>query len=555
MKKLSHRAVCLVLALLAMVGLELRSGAAESANGPAPAVVVSVASVDRLMSDIGYLTRAAGMPQMGGFVTLVTSPYLGGLDTRRPSGMFVTLDGGEPSGVAFVAVTDFEAVLKRIEEQVGPREDVGGGVVKFAVQRDVFLKQQGPWAFIADKAAHLANLPQDPSQYLAGLDKQYTLAVRLNGRSVPPQAKQAAIAQVQADLERRLERELADKPQNERQQAEQIMRASSEMLVSLIQDLDQLTLGWGTDSPAGATFLETTVTAQPGTKLAEHAAKTGSMSFPYSGFQLPGTTVSLTYNLAVPPQVAKSAGPAVDGLRERAAKGIERDPKLTDEGAKRALKEGVQGLLDVLRASLEQGRLQGGAAVTLAPGAVRLAAGGFVADGAKVEQAVRKLVEAGRTDPNFPAVQFNAATHADVRFHTATVPVPAEELDARKVFGPQLDVAVGTGPQSAYLAIGQDAVGSLKKIIDGSNVAPTHGTPLEMRASLAPILTFANEMQNDPTVDAMAKALQETKGRDNVSLTARSIERGVVYRLAIDDGILSLIGEVARLSGTAANTR
>jgi hypothetical protein len=554
-KKLSRRAVCLALTLLVVAWPGARSFAQQAANESAPAVVVSVASIDRLLSDIGYLTRAAGMPQMGGFVTLVTSPYLAGLDTKRPSGMLVTFSGEEPSGVAFVAVTDFEAVLKRIEEQVGPRQDVGGGIVKFSVQRDIFLKQQAGWAFVSDKAAHLANLPQDPSQYLIGLDKQYTLAVRVNGRSIPPQMKQAAIAQVQQDLEGRLERELADKPEQERQQAEQMMRTTSELLVSLIQDVDQVTLGWGTDSQGGTIFLEKTVTGQPGTKLAEHMAKTGSLPSPYAGFQLPDAAVSLSYSLAVPTQVAAAARPAMADLRQRAMKGIDEDRKLTDEKARTALKEAVNGLLDVLQTTLEQGRLQGGAAIMLAPGAARFAAGGFVADGAKVEQAVRKLVEAGRTDPNFPEVQFNAATHADVRFHTATVEVPADEQEARKVFGPQLDVAIGTGKQTAYAAAGQEALALLKQVIDGSGAETATGTPLDVRVSLAPILTFASQMDNDPTVTAMAGALRKTNGRDDISLTARSIERGVVYRLAIEEGILSLIGETARMSGTAGDAR
>ena len=325
MKNLSRHVICLALTLLVAAWPMSRGLAEEAANESAPAVVVSVASIDRLVSDIGYLTRSAGMPQIGGFVTLVTSPYLGGLDTKRPSGMFVTFSGEEPSGVAFVGVTDLQAVVKRIEEQVGPPQDLGGGVLKFSVQRDMFLKQQGDWLFVSDQAAHLANLPQDPSQYLVGLDKQYSLAVRVNGRSVPTEMKQAAIAKIQQDLERQLEQELAGKSDRERQQAEQMMRAGSELLVSLIQEIDQVTLGWGTDTQGGTTFLEKTVTGQPGTKLAEHMAKTSSLPSPYTGFQLPGTAMSLTYSLVVPPNLATAARPALDDLRQQAEKEIDGD--------------------------------------------------------------------------------------------------------------------------------------------------------------------------------------------------------------------------------------
>ena len=52
-----------------------------------PVLVVSIASVDRLLSNIGYLTRAAGTPEVGGLVTLMASQYIEGLDTTKPAGL------------------------------------------------------------------------------------------------------------------------------------------------------------------------------------------------------------------------------------------------------------------------------------------------------------------------------------------------------------------------------------------------------------------------------------------------------------------------------------
>ena len=186
--------------LLVLVALPwLKASAQDAAAGGGPAVVVSVANVDRLLADIGYLTRAAGMPQVGGLVTIMAGPYLDGLDSKRPAGFFLTLDGALPSGVVFVPVTNFGSVLKKIEEQVGKPAELGDGLRKVSLQRDFFIKQQGTWVFLADQAANLASVPEDPSRYLGGLDRQYSVAVRLNASSLPPQLKEMALARATAE--------------------------------------------------------------------------------------------------------------------------------------------------------------------------------------------------------------------------------------------------------------------------------------------------------------------------------------------------------------------
>ena len=235
---------------------------------------------------------------------------------------------------------------------------------------------------------------------------------------------------------------------------------------------------------------------------------------------------------------------------------IDKNPKIAGPDAKAAVKEATNTLLDVLLATLEQGRVDAGAALVLAPRAVQFAAGGSVADGAQVENALRKIAAAGRSQPGFPQVHFDAENYSSVDLHTLSVPVSPGDEDTRKVFGDQLDAVLGTGRQSAFVALGKGSSGLLKGILDASaSAAAGSGSPARALVSLAPVLKFAASVDDDKTLAALADSLASTPGRDHISLTARSVERGVVYRLEVEDGILQLIGAAAKLQGTEAGNR
>ena len=86
-----------------------------------------------------------------------------------------------------------------------------------------------------------------------------------------------------------------------------------------------------------------------------------------------------------------------------------------------------------------------------------------------MEGLLRKVAELAKDEPEFPGIKFNADTHANVRFHTLKLPVPADAgEDVRNLLGDELEVAIGTGDKSFYLAFGKDSVGTLKKVIDQS---------------------------------------------------------------------------------------
>ena len=547
-----YRLLGVLLLVLGLIGLP----AVQAIAQVSPALVLSVGNPDRLLGDVSYLTRAAGLPEIGGLVTVMAGPYLEGLDTKKPAGLLVNFQDAEPTGVAFIPVSNFESVRKKLEERNVKLEDMGGGLKKLTLRRDVFVKEQGGWLFISDKASNLANVPQDPSQHLNGLELKYSLAAQINAKSIPPQLKELAVSRLQAEFERNLQRQVNGVPEKNRELVSQWRRRGFENLVALIKDVDQLTVGWGVDSQAGKTYLECNFSALEGTRLARQLASLQERKSAFAGFLLPGSAVTLHYSAAISPEEVESLTGMLKELRASALAQVDDDPGLPNPAARATVKESLGLLMDVLDTTLKKGQLDGGAAIVLSPGSVQFVAGGRVSDGTKVEEAARKLADVAKTRPQFPEVKFDTENYKAVDLHTLSVPVPDREKNARRLLGDRLDVVVGTGPESVYLAFGKECSGLLKKVIDLS-AGGTGQTvlPASLNIALTPILELAASLENRPAVSMMADALKNSNGKDRVLVTARGVERGVIYRLEIEEGVLRLIGQAAKIRGAGGGAR
>jgi hypothetical protein len=157
-------------------------------------------------------------------------------------------------------------------------------------------------------------------------------------------------------------------------------------------------------------------------------------------------------------------------------------------------------------------------------------------------------VEAAKNEPKAPKVNFDAQRHAGVRFHTMSLPIEEKEEEARKLFGENLDVAVGFGEESVYVAFGPGGFDAASAIIDGSKSRQGENVPPgQFIVALAPILKFASAVKDDPVTTMLASVLEKAKGQDHISMKAEAIERGVRYRLEIEQGVLQLIGAAAKL--------
>ncbi len=525
------------------------------AQSKKPAVLVSIANLDKLLADAGYLTRAAGTPELGGFVTLMAGPYLQGLDTKKPSGVFLQFAGPQPTGVAFVPVTNLDQVLQQLENNNIEVEDAGDGLKKISGPKAIYLKEKGGWAFISDNEENLANLPADPSAQLAGLSDKYNIAFQINVRSFPEELIDTAVSEMKNGFERNLENETNEE---KKQLQESVGRQSLESFTRLIRESDQITVGWGVDSKAGKTFVDFAMTAAAGTKLAEQMDAYKKIKSSFSGLELADAAATLRFTAPIAKEEIAQAREGLKAFREQAMAAVEKDENLSDEEAKKSAKDVVTALFDVLIATIESGKIDGGAAIMLEPKAVHVVAGGFVADGKVVQEQLKNLVELaeknGDSDVAVENLKFNSAKYQGIDLHTFTVPVPDDEEQAQEVFGEELNVVVGTGKQSAYVSFGKESMTLLKRVVD---VSATSGQkeviPFQLNVSLAPIMQFAASLDDDPTIQVLAETMKKAGGKDRVRVTQKTIEHGTTVRLEIEEGVLQLIGAAAKAQNQRNN--
>jgi hypothetical protein len=209
--------------------------------------------------------------------------------------------------------------------------------------------------------------------------------------------------------------------------------------------------------------------------------------------------------------------------------------------------------MDALQATLESGQMDGGAALHLGADKLTLVAAAQIKDPAKFESGLKKLATLAEKEPDFNGVQWNAATHEGVNFHTLAVPVPADEEEARKIFGEKVDVAIGIGSEAVYVAVGQDNLAAVNKAIDASKAEPGKAVPpFEFSASLGPIMEVAaaNGKEEDrPIFQAIADMLKsDAQGRDHIRATGTLVENGLKYRVEAEEGVLRAIGKATMMA-------
>ncbi|MDA1048869.1 MAG: hypothetical protein O3C40_00100 [Planctomycetota bacterium] len=541
----SHSLKCMLGLLLVTVSMVAGPSFAWAQEAQKPAVVVSLGSVEQLMGNIGYLTRVAGSPEVGAIVTIMSGQYIEGLDTKQPAGAYLTF-APQPSGVVFLPVSDFDAVMTKIEEMVGELQDAGDGVKKLALQREIFLKEKDGWLFASDQRANLDNVPADPKQLLEGLYETYDVAIRANVQSVPAELRDMFLSEIKEGFERTVANETDD---DKRRAQKEFGGRAIDKIVRYADETDQLTVGWGTASKDGKTYLDFSATAIAGTALADQIDSAVTMKSEFAGFLIPDAAATFHFTAPVFEEDIEQTVLGLKAVREQALEAIDKDDELKSDEARDTAKEIVGSLMDVLQKTIEAGKLNGGAALVLGPQSINFVAGGFIADGKAVEKDLKRLIELAKQSKENPGVEvkFDVATHGGVALHTIIVPVPAREEEARKILGEKMVTVVGTGATSVYLAFGNESMELLKQVIDGSAAANGKTSPMTLNVALTPILEFAASVGDDPMVRGLAEALKKSKGKDHIAISSKAIPRGVAYRIEVEEGVLQLIGQATKL--------
>jgi hypothetical protein len=320
---------------------------------------------------------------------------------------------------------------------------------------------------------------------------------------------------------------------------------------TVINDMQEITLGWKLESQAKKGCFEVTISAKPDSQLARAMRYPQESHSRFAGFGSDDAAIVANLNGQIPAIKQDILKEAVNLARQNAMADIEKKEK--DPAAAAVAKKVVDAVFPIIQDTLTNGRVDKGVAVILKPNALTLVTGGTVANNGRIEELAKTVLEmAKQTDPKAAEqlgtwVKFDVEKIGDISLHTISVPIPANAHDHDKLVslvGETIEIVIGTSKDSVYVAAGREPMAALKKAIEKSTAeASKNVPPFELSVSLTKIADFlvatlpANER---PQVQRVAGLLKGSTD-DHVVLSGQPVENGVQYRLEIEPGVLKAL--------------
>ncbi len=534
-------------AALMLVGGSLSSSLPAQQTSQ-PVAVISVAPLDASLQDTSYLLRACNVPEMGGLVTIMANTYTQGLDRSRPLGATVTLEGDTPSAIIFLPLTQREQFFGALAGMGIEPDDLGDGLFEIdANGQTIFAKDTGAWLFIAQTESALAQVPENPAEILGELPNRYNVAIRLNVQALPDELKNMATEQMRIGFERGLA-EQQGQTEEEREAAREMGEASIEQIERMIADTERVIFGWAIDSDGQKTYMDAGAQFLPGSDLAAQADMAAKQTSNYTAFILPNESAKFRFSS----MISDSDKPvAKNNLRNSVSQAEQQlDQSDMPDDAKAMLKELVQGLATIMEQTIDEGEFDGAGSFSVANDTLRVLIGGRIADGNALAQEFKDAVSKFPSGPDVPTVEFDYETYQGVTLHRATVPVKIADPAAKKVLGEKLLITIGTAAKQFMIGLDPEGDASVKTAIDRMQAAQNvPATPFEGVIQLEQILRYAQAVSPNSVLDNVIATISEYAGKDKIQVNGSVIERGGVYRLSLDEGVLRAIGAAAKSGG------
>ncbi len=291
-----------------------------------PVLVVTVASLNKLMQDVNYITGVMGQPQAGGMFTMMAGTFTQGLDTTRPIAVLVPMVDGSPEPIGVLPTNDVEMMLKRLEAQTGAADRLDDGTLVIAAGPSlVYIRQVGSWAVVARNRELIDLVPADPMSLMEGLGDNYDIGLRLNIQEIPLQLREMLVEQLSQGFEQAMARQ-----QGGDGASSKLSQMQLEQLNQLIREAEQLKFGLNINPNKRIISIDTEFTAAAGTELAEMYASTQPIASKFSAV-LSGDA-ALRYHAAasISPEVAQNASDSTAAVQEAIQNALAQQEELDD---------------------------------------------------------------------------------------------------------------------------------------------------------------------------------------------------------------------------------
>jgi len=522
--------------------------------------VIAGAPYEKLIADLTFLGSLGGKPELGqmiegGLAFFTQGKGSNALDKKQAWGVIVQTDGGNFLPVGCLPVTKPNDLLDVAKAYGAEIKDGEGGTKEIVMpnKRSVFVKIEDNMAFVSMSPASLGKLPANPKQQLTKMVGEYDLTVHASVKNIPEMYRQFAINAMQAGVQQGLKKK-DDESDEQYAQRQKMTEAQMAQMSRMVNEIDSLTIGLAIDSKQQRTYADFTYTFVPDSKMAKQMAAYGAPKTNFAGFFDSDAAATLSFAAKGDPSLMADDMAQLEANLAAAKEQMngEIDKKVNDEEAREALKSAMSDWFDAFTATVKTGQMDGGAALYLEPKSLTFVAGVHLEDTAKIESGLKKLEAAAKKSPNFPGIEWNAAEHAGVKFHTIKIPVPESEEGPRKLLGEELDVAIGIGSDAVYLAVGEENLKTVNEAIDESAKEKGKSVPpFEFALSLKPIMevaaTQAEKSEQKEICEKVVEFLKNNaQGRDHVRAVGQTVPNGLKYHFEAEEGVLKAIGTAAQ---------
>ncbi|WP_147869897.1 hypothetical protein [Stieleria maiorica] len=515
------------------------SSRATLTDGTQPVVVVTLGSVKKLMDDVSYLAEITSQPQLAMFPMLAAT-FTQGMDMDQPIGMLVPLVGGAPQPIVVLPTKDIRPILKRLEAQTGPVDELDDGTLVLTVNQNMlYIKQNANNAVAAQNQAALALAPEDAGDLFQGMGNNYNVAIRLQVQQVPVEIRNILIDQ----LRQGFEQTMAQQP--DAASGREVAENSIAQLERLVQEADELNIGLNIDKANKQVALDLSFTAVGGTQLA--AVYGGQQSIPsrFASVIRDDAAAYLHSATSISPEAITQAKDGIQTSLSMIKGALENEGNLTEDQVNE-IDQYINRLSDIVTESLSEGKADMGALVMAGRDEFKAVIGTFVADGNKVAELAKDLATKVPDSPDAPKFKFDIGNFSGVTMHLIEADVPASEDEVRKLFGDKIQVHIGTAPKAVYVAAGRGSEELLKEFITSGSSDNGGDRPLgQFKMKLLPFMELAQSVEANDNVAAMINALTNSEDKGEVNVTTKSIPNGSAMKLTIGEGLIRSIGAAA----------
>ena len=522
---------------------QAQPNAAAAADGAAgePVVVVALGSLQQLMQDVNYISGVIDQAQLGGMFSMMAATFTQGIEQNKPLGVLISLEDGMPAITGVIPTQDAKGVLKRLEAQTGPADELDDGTMVIAFgATTIYVKQQGDWAVVAGDRDHLKSAPADPLPLLEELGKEYLVAARVRPQLVPDDLRGLLIDQIRQGFEQATAAQV-ETPESARELAEN----SIEQLEMIINETEEMTFGVRVDQSAKQLAIDMTVIGKTGSALAELYASQKAVPSQFASVVRDDAIAYAHYATSIGPKAVEQAKGSMKMMLQTLDEAIGQQDGISYE-IQTEISAYLERIGGLVIDSMSEGRADMGLALVPTDDGVGFVAGAFVADGSEVAKIVKEIAGKVEFEPGAPTFKFDTENHKGVSIHVVEADIPASIEEARKVFGESLTLYLGTGEKSVYAAVGNGAQEMMKKLIDsGQNDTPGDRPIGQGRVQLLPILEVIQNVEANDSIATMIDALSRSDDPGVINVTATGIDNGQAFKVTLSEGVLkALVGAV-----------